>query len=401
MWLLRPTRVLREQQGHQRVREVEVRGLEHLRHALQHGYGVMIVAKHVGHADAFVFLAAGDRLRRPFYYMVGWQVLQLLGPLGRWALRWHGCFSVDRESYDVRAFRQAVDILLKRPNPLVVFAEGEIYHHSEHVFPFRTGAAAIARTAAKRSTRPIVCVPAAIRYRYVEDVMPKLLQLMDTLERRLGWQPRPELPLAQRLYRFAEGVLALKELEYLGAVQPGSYPFRTASLADTVVRRIEERHGMSAKGRDLPGRVTQLRHVLIEQLEGHPANDPRQAEWRREMEDLFVAIQLYSYTDDYSEEDPSLERMAEILDKYEEDVLGLPTANVRGDRRATIAFGAPVEVKKGSRKHDDVADLTAALEQAVQRVVDDLHGKDAGQPAGRPSPTHEALQPRDQPVASS
>src|SRR5437588_32455 len=99
---------LRRQRRVERLVHVTVRGLEHVRDAVDQDQGVVITPKHAGHADAFVMLTAADQLGRQFYYLVGWQVFHLLGPLESWVLRTHGCFSVDREGNDRRAFRQAV-----------------------------------------------------------------------------------------------------------------------------------------------------------------------------------------------------------------------------------------------------------------------------------------------------
>src|SRR5437763_2803628 len=159
MRVIRPVRVMLRTRRQERVLGVDVRGVEHVRQALADGCGVLITAKHVGHADAFVMLETAERVGRPFTYMVGWQVFQLLSPVGRWVIQRHGCFSIDREGYDLRAFRQAVDLVQQGKNPLVVFAEGEVYHNCDWVAPLRTGAAAIALTAASRGERPVVCIP--------------------------------------------------------------------------------------------------------------------------------------------------------------------------------------------------------------------------------------------------
>jgi 1-acyl-sn-glycerol-3-phosphate acyltransferase len=183
-------RILRHRRR-ERLREIEVEGLDHLRAAVAQDCGVLIASNHGGHADAFIMLAAADQLGRPFTYMVAWQSLLLLGPVGRWILRRHGCFSVDREGHDVRAFRQAVDLVQSGSHPLVIFAEGEVYHNNDKVYPFRPGAAAIALAAARRAHRPVVCVPAAIRYSYLADPTPHLVPLLDRLERRLGVRAQP------------------------------------------------------------------------------------------------------------------------------------------------------------------------------------------------------------------
>src|SRR6516164_2842280 len=92
MRVIRPPRRIRER-FRERLVGVEVRGLDHIREVLNRNEGALIVTNHAGHLDAFIFLRAGEKLRRPFLYMVAWQTLYLLGAVGRWVLRRHGCFS--------------------------------------------------------------------------------------------------------------------------------------------------------------------------------------------------------------------------------------------------------------------------------------------------------------------
>jgi hypothetical protein len=380
MRVIRPMRKMRARrvEGLQRV---EVRGLGHLRTALEQGKGVLIASGHAGHADAYIFLAATDILDWPCHYLVGWQVFQLLGPVGSWVLTRHGCFSIDREGNDIRAFRQAVEIVRQSPHPLVVFPEGEVYHNNEWVAPFRPGAAAIALAAAKRAQRPVVCIPSAIRYRYLNDPKPELLRLAGVLEQKVGLHPEPQLALAGRLYRFARALLAQKELAHLGREQAGAFPDRIAALIDAILRRLEGRYGAAPAGADVAGRVTQLRQEVIRRgaagsgdpRRAQPPEDPQRWQGRRDMEDLNLVVQLFSYTRDYLSGRPALEHLAEIVDKFEEDVLGAPTAGIRGPRRATLLFGAPVEVRRQGKKEDPRA-LTETLQQKVQNLLDDLNG---------------------------
>ncbi len=137
--------------------------------------------------------------------------------------------------------RQALEILQSRPNPLVVFPEGDVYHCNEQLTLFREGAAAMAILAARKGTRAVVCIPCAMRYHYLANPMPKLLGLMDNLERAIFWRPRPDLSLPERIYHFAEGALAFKEIEYLGRTGEGPLPKRIAELEDFILGRIEAR----------------------------------------------------------------------------------------------------------------------------------------------------------------
>jgi 1-acyl-sn-glycerol-3-phosphate acyltransferase len=368
--LLRPVRLFKQWREH-RLRGVEVRGLEHLREPVERGHGVLITPNHAGHADAYVLPHAADQVGRPFHFMVAWQVIAKHGFLGRLTLRTHGCFSVDREGNDLRAFRQAVEILQSSPYPLIIFPEGEVYHVSDRITPFREGNAAIALAAAKRAQRPVVCIPAAIKYRYVEDPTPELQQLMTRLEERILWRPRPDLSLRERVERFAEGLQTLRELEHLGQPQTGSLAERNAALSDALLERVEARYGRQDRNIPLPERVKTLRQQVLKQLPSLPPDDPRCLQASRDLDDLFAIVQLFSYPGDYVAENPTLERLAETIDKFEEDVFGIPTATPRGVRRAVLVFGEPVEAPS-QRKKEDVALLTKTLEQRVQGLLDGI-----------------------------
>jgi hypothetical protein len=332
-------------------------------------------------------LEAAEQVGRPFTYMVGWQVFQLLSPLGRWVIQRHGCFSIDREGHDLRAFRQAVELVQQGQNPLVIFAEGEVYHNCDWVAPFRTGAAAIALTAAGRGERPVVCIPAALRYRLAEDPTPHLLPLMDTLEEKVLGRARPGRPLAERVHDFGTALIGLRERQYLGRERQGAFGERIGVLTNAILRRLEERYGERRRDLDVPDRVTQLRRGIIKVVEGLPPADPQRGQCQADMGDLSVVVQLYSYTHDYDLGPLAPERVAEILDKFEEDVLGAPTATVRASNRATVLFGPAVVVPRRGAKKDAVQALTGTLERQVQALVDELRGGRAAPAAERRRPT--------------
>jgi 1-acyl-sn-glycerol-3-phosphate acyltransferase len=351
-----------------RLMEIEVEGSEHVQHALAEGQGVLITPNHASHADPDTMYAAADHLRCPFYFMSTWHVFASHSLIARRVLQWHGVFSVDREGADLRAFKQAVKILQGEPHPLVIFPEGEVYHCNDRVTPFREGAAVVALSAAKRAKRPIVCVPCALKYRYIEDPMDELLPLMDELERYIYWRPRPDRPLDERIYKFAEAALALKEMEFLGRASAGSLPERTDALAGEILRRLEERHGVDPGDSTIPERVKEMRHISLVRLEDVKADDPQYRQLNDDLDDLFLVVQLFSYPGDYVAERPSIERMAETLEKFEEDVLGKYSATVRSTRRVTVRFGQPVAVQAGRERKAAARKLIGTLECRVQEM---------------------------------
>ncbi|HBO43869.1 MAG TPA: glycerol acyltransferase [Planctomycetaceae bacterium] len=356
----------------QRLIEIEVHGLEPVREALAAGHGMLITPNHPTHADAHSMYAMSDRVGRPFYFMATWHVFTTRTRLGRRALQWHGVFSVDREGTDLRAFKQAVDIVQRQPFPLVIFPEGEVYHCNDRVTPFREGAAMVALSAAKRAKRHIQCVPCALKYEYLEDPTPTLLTTMAELERHIHWRPQPDRSLVERIYRFAEAAMSIKEIEFHERAMPGTLPERTKALANYLLDRLETRHGIDPDGRTIPERTKQLRRLALEKLETMARDDPGRKQVNDELDDLFLVVQAFSYPGNYVAEQPSIERLAETIDKFEEDVLGKYSPTIRAARKVTIRLGEPIAVESTRGSRASAVELTDRLERQVQAMLD-LH----------------------------
>ncbi|MBP86441.1 MAG: glycerol acyltransferase [Planctomycetaceae bacterium] len=374
-WWIRLSRGYRHRQliGKQRIVDISPDNIAVVQSALTSGNGVLITPNHSAHYDAPALYAAFDEIRQPLYIMTAWQVFGLATKFERWAMQRLGCFSIDREGTDRQAFKQAVEVVQNEPHPLVIFPEGDIYHTTDYVTPFRDGAAAIALSAAKRSERPISIVPCGIKFWYVDDPREQLLEAMQRIEERLYLRVDPDSPLPDRIHRLAEAALALKELDYLGYTCSGKLRDRIRGLLETVVSRLERKHKITKTGGTPPERVKTLRQAIIRCLEDEespPGESNGEARHLRcDMEDLFFAMQLYSYRGDYLVTNPSIERLAETVDKFEEDVLGLDYPSVRGNRRVAIRFAEAIELQPGKSKQN-AAELTEIMQSRVQATID-------------------------------
>lgn len=394
-WALTPVRrrVYREIYG---VRELEIRGEEHLQAALGAGHSVVLAINHPAHGDPFVVFEAMARLRVRCCYLAAWQVFTGWMGLKGFAFQRLGAFSIDREGTDVRAFRTAVDVLAQGKRSLVIFPEGEVYHLNDRVTPLREGAAMIALTAARRRRRshgpPLYVVPCALKYFYLVDPTPQLESVMGRLEARIYWRPQPDRPLVDRIHRYAEAILALKELEYLQALGEGSLPRRISSLSEHILQQMEARHFAKVSGEPIPVRVKRLRYQILTESGAHlidddaagestsdattpVASDEQRAAGRRDLEDLHLVTQLFSYPGDYVAENPTVERICETIDKFEEDALGTDCAGARTDRRAILRFGSPIDVTKQfaaskGKTRETAAALTTMIEQRMQEQLD-------------------------------
>jgi 1-acyl-sn-glycerol-3-phosphate acyltransferase len=364
-----------------RVVEVDIAGTEHLAPMLGRGDGVLVAPNHSDNADALTLFELGDRLRRPFCFMAAYQIFAGGAGLRHWLFPRLGAFPVDREGADLKAFKAGVEVLTGGEHPLVIFPEGEVYHMADRLTPLREGAIAVAVTAAKRladAGRTVWIVPAALKYRFLDahDPRPALEALMGELEARFTWWPRTHRPLVDRIYDYAEAVLALKELEYLGAVRAGPLPERLSNLRAHILHRIEDHRLGRRRSDPVPVRVKELRRACLDAL-ADPLTTPEAAHTlRRDLNDLFVAVQLFSYPGDYVRACPTQERVAESLMKLEEDVLGVGEPTPRGPRRAILRLGPPIDVRERlaalGKPRVAIPALTAELEARMQGLLDQI-----------------------------
>ncbi len=389
-WRRRRQRILRQ---HENVASVQVQGLEHLREAISAGQGILIVANHPTHADWLTIYEALDQLRRPCYVMTTWQVFQMAGPIVRMQYRQHGCFSIDRDGADRQAFRCSVEILAETSDPLVIFPEGEVYHTGDRVAEFREGPATMAQAAVKRSGRPVACIPCALRYRYSRSPLPELLDVMDRVEQKLELPHDSSLDLVERIYRAGDAATARLEMEYLGESRSGQ-PLRDRmpQLVNAMLGELDERYGVQTDRWSPQERIKQLRQKVIarrealvaeEQVESAanstgsklpaaPGDEQPSAKFQqldRDLEQLFQALQIFSYPSGYLRANPTLERIAETIDKLEEDVLGAETAGIRGTRQAMLTFGQPLIIEQQGDRERAVA-LTKQMHAQLQAMID-------------------------------
>ena len=358
------------------ITKVTLEGAENLS-VIKAGDGALLAPNHSHDADPHVMMDVGKTLRRQLYFMAAWQVFLAHRGIDGWVMQRMGAFSVDREGCDRRAIRQATE-LLGRGDWLVVFPEGEIYHTNDRLTPLREGVAFMAlqglRDAEKAGAgRSTWVVPTAIRYHYNEDITPALDQAVGAMEKRFFVTRKEGDELAGRIVRLGELLLTIKEKEKLGRSQDslGDLPVRLKAFIDTLLRQLETRQfEKTSDGDSVPLRVKVLRRALIEKMVDEKLADSDRREASEMLENLHFVLQLYSYPGDYVSGKPSVERMAETIEKFEEDVQG-GIAFPKGKRSATVKLGKPLDVKQfaGSRPRVATQELTAKLEDAIRELM--------------------------------
>jgi 1-acyl-sn-glycerol-3-phosphate acyltransferase len=338
--------------------------------------GVLLAPNHSHDSDPHVMMEAGRQLNHQLYFMAAWQVFLDHHGLDGFVMQRMGAFSVDREGCDRRAMKQAIE-LLTTGRWLVVFPEGEIYHTNERLTPLREGVAFMTVSAQRdlekeKSDRQVWVVPVSIRYQYDDDIMPKLEDATAEIERRFLLRRKPGATLPQRMIALGEVLLTIKEKEQLGKSMEGADDLRTrlSRLIHHVLSRHENQEFHKVRDEEsVPVRVKNLRRHFIDRMFDAECSDDEKRHTDSALADLHLVLQLYSYPGDYIAADPTPERMAETLDKFEEDLGGV--AKIKGKRTAYVTLGEPLDVKRHTtgRARAAATELTARIEESITGLL--------------------------------
>jgi 1-acyl-sn-glycerol-3-phosphate acyltransferase len=328
------------------VTAVEIIGIESLRSALRERASVLLMPNHCRLCDALVVTVLGAQAGTPLYTMASWHVF-----MGRryeaWLLRRLGAFSVYREGLDRTAIRTAIELLVEARRPLVIFPEGILTRSNDRLGALYEGPAFIAQSAAKQRAKNepgarTLVFPVALRYRFLGRLEESAAPVLDRIETRLTWTPRPDLSLIERLRRVGDAILGLKELELVGEFREGALAERLTRLTDEILGPIEAEWKVKKGETDVPARVRALRKAIVPDLvEANISDAERDRRWDQ-LSRLNLAQRLSLYPSGYLEGQPSAERVLETVERLEEDLTDVAT--VHRPLAVTVFVGEPLAV---------------------------------------------------------
>lgn len=328
-----------------RIGKIEAEGFERVRELHEAGHAVLLAPNHSDHSDPHVVMELAARHGMRAVFMAAREIFEV-SPTASWALQGMGVFSVDRDGPDLSAIKTAITLLESGGDPLVIFPEGEIYHHHRRLDPLNEGVASILLKAASRmpAGKSAFLVPVGLRFFHDSSVEATFRDRLSRLEDRIGWTPKPLMPVDDRIHRLGTGILALKETEYLGYAGSGQVHERLPHLCETLLGQVESRYPRDAKAVTPPERVRALRYRIRRRLLDveKPPSPVEKETLLDDLDRVFTALQAHSYIGDYLLADPTLDRRAETLLKLEEDLFGFPTYPT--NRTARVTAGEPIPV---------------------------------------------------------
>ncbi len=361
---------LRKREG---VEAHECRHVERLRASLAAGSGILLTPNHSRTADPIVMGWLAKEAGTHLYAMASWHLFNQSRMMS-WAIPRMGAFSVHREGVDRQSINTAIEMLEKAERPLILFPEGGVSRTNDRLQAL-LDISPIARAGAKRRAKRVaggklVVHPIAIKYLFGGDLQQAADGVLTRIEHRLTWRPQQDLPLLPRIAKVGKALLGLKELEYFGQVQTGTFAERLSRLIDQLLGPLETEWLRAAKSGPVVPRVKALRvKILPELIEGKVDDAERQRRWTQ-LGDLSLAQQLSCYPPDYLEEYPSVDRLLETIERFEEDLTDATT--VHGSLKAVMEVGEAIPVSPERDRDAEVDPLMTRIESELQGMLDRL-----------------------------
>ncbi|MCI0491556.1 MAG: 1-acyl-sn-glycerol-3-phosphate acyltransferase [Planctomycetes bacterium] len=372
--ILRPylRRHLRKAHG---VHSVECRQVERLRASLAAGRSIVLTPNHCRFADPMVLGVLAQQADCHLFAMGSWHLFKQ-GWYQRTMIRLMGAFSLLREGNDRQAIDTAIDIVVSRKRPLVMFPEGALTRHNDIVEEMMDGPSFIARQAAKRLRKSgqageVVIHPVAIRYAFQGDLEATLTPVIDEFEARFSWQPQRHLSLVERIGKIGNALLALKEVEYLGTARAGNLHERTELLVQELLAGLESKWQIKDTSGSVIARVKRLRTALLaEMIAGRVTPDERAERWR-DLAACYYAQQLSHYPRDYVQPNNNFpEHVVETVERFEEDFTG--RLGIHGPFHSVIQVGEAIPVGTHRDRNAGADPIMAEVKRQLQSMIDGM-----------------------------
>ncbi len=341
------------------IHSVECREVQRIRDSIDAGNGVLIAPNHCRLSDPMLLGVLSKHMKRDLHSMASWHLFKQDWFSG-FLTRKLGAFSVYREGVDRQAISTAVDVLVEGKRPLVLFPEGAISRHNDELSPLMDGTSLIARTAAKRREKNkqaggVVIHPIAIRYFFRGNLETTVTPVLEEIESHFSWYPQRDKTILQRLRQIGQALLALKEVEYLGAARVGEFEERVENLIADVLTRLEDKWNLKDAGEGVVVRVKNLRTVILPDLiKNNLTTEERQERWKQ-LAACYYIQQMSHYPPNYvHREGPNIiEHILETVERFEEDFTDHATTH--GPLHAVIQVGEaiPVSSKRVRGKESD------------------------------------------------
>jgi 1-acyl-sn-glycerol-3-phosphate acyltransferase len=354
--------------------EFEVVNAEKISDSIRAQHGIVLAGNHCRNADPMAIGEVAKAADCFIYSMASWHLFNQDWFM-RWAIPQLGGFSINREGVDRTALEFAINVLATAERPLVIFPEGSVSRSNDYLHPFLGGTGFIARSAARRRKKQdvnlkVVIHPIAFRYQFIGDFEEATEHSLTLLESHLEVPVKTDLPLLERIHYVASGLLAKRERSYLGHVQEGEYYDRIRKLAQNILETQEQKWKGEVQEGGFVARAKALRPLMVPDLANGLLGDEEAKERRQDLFDINTVQQLSYYPVNYiapSDGHLPRERILEMLERLEEDLLDKVTIPRRYKLVLDVLDAIEVPAEKAPRTEDDplMKEVASALQVSL------------------------------------
>jgi hypothetical protein len=193
---------------------------------------------------------------------------------------------------------------------------------------------------------------------------------LSQLEDRLGWARKGNLSTLQRTTRLAEGLLSLREIEYLGESNSGSLPHRRDHLIEQMLVQLEDDLRIRHCNDSVQARVSAIRKNAA--MTYAKSNDETE---KQLMRDNVVAADLVqdlsSYPTCYLRPDQATDtRVVETIQRMQETLYGKADGSI--PLHAVIQFDQPIVVPTDKAPRGKSDPLLQQLDERLSAMLDSL-----------------------------
>ena len=353
----------------------ECRHVDRLRASVNAGHGIMLTPNHPRTTDPIAMYFLCREAPISMYTMASWHLFNQ-SAFKTFMVRLMGAFSVNREGLDRAAVDYAVKVLVEAERPLLIFPAGATSRTNDRLMALMEGPGFIARTAAKKRAKngqKVVVHPIAIKYLYQGDIEKTGNEVLTDLERKLTWNPDPTVPLMERIIKLGNAVLTLKELEFNVQSMPGkTLKERQNNMVDRLMFPLEKEWlgATEPLSGGIQSRVKNLRMKIFPEMSRDEIDQTEKDRRWQQLSQTYLAQQIDCYPENYIVDLPSIDRLIDTLEKFEEDLIG--QCRIHGKTKVILDVGEAIEVSPKRDRGAKSDPLIAAIREQLNGSLAEL-----------------------------
>ena len=350
----------------------ECQGVERMQASRKAGHGILLASNHCRPSDPILLglnlpKASGDEF---LYIMASWHLFKENAAMG-FLLPRAGIFSVLREGVDRESIKCAANLLAEAKHPVVLFPEGIVTRSNDRLHDMMDGVSFIARLgaqqrAAQNPPGQVVVHPVFVRYFHEGKIADTVSPVLDMIEKRFGWQKGDHLPWQERVKRVGQGMMAVKEVEYLGQAQNGPIDERIHRLLKHILPPLEKEWVGGRSDGHAMDRIKRVRTALLPGMIGQTNHAEEKARRWRQVADLYFAQQLVCYPEGYLAGDVPPEHWLETVERFEEDLTG--ASRPHAPLQAVVTIGEAIPCDPTADRRKDGARMMKALRESMESM---------------------------------